>query len=46
MKFSDKLKEARKEKLIALALVLKDEQDLEKFIESISHCPTLEKNRS
>ena len=35
MKFADKIKEARKEKDLALALVLQDEKDFEEFLKAV-----------
>ena len=46
LSFSDKIKEARKEKDLALALVLQDERDLENFINSIALRLLLPKNKS
>ena len=35
LSFSDKIKEARKEKDLALALVLQDEKDFEEFLKAV-----------
>ena len=46
MKFSDKIKEANKEKNLALALMLEDEHDFDEFLKAVEESLILEKNRS
>ena len=46
MKFADKIKEARKEKDLALALVLQDEKDFEEFLKAVQQSHIDGKKRS
>ena len=46
MKFADKIKEANKEKNLALALMLEDEKGFDEFLKAVEESLILEKNRS
>jgi hypothetical protein len=45
LSFSDKLKEAQKEKNLAIALMLKDEHDFDEFLKAVEESLILEKNK-
>jgi len=46
MKFADKIKEARKEKDLALALMLEDEKGFDEFLKAVQQSLIDEKKRS
>lgn len=46
MKFSDKIKEARKEKDLAIALMLEDEKDFDEFLKAVQQSHIDGKKRS
>jgi hypothetical protein len=45
VKFADKIKEAQKEKNLAIALMLKDEHDFDEFLKAVEESLILEKNK-
>ena len=46
LSFSDKIKEARKEKDLALALMLEDEKGFHEFLKAVQQSLIEEKNKS
>lgn len=46
LSFAHKIKEANKEKNLALALMLQDEHDFDEFLKAVEESLILEKNRS
>lgn len=46
MKFADKIKEARKEKDLAIALMLEDEKGFDEFLKAVQQSHIDEKKRS
>ena len=46
MKFADKIKEARKEKDLAIALMLEDEKGFDEFLKAVQKSLIDEKNKS
>jgi hypothetical protein len=46
MKFADKIKEARKEKDLAIALMLEDEKGFDEFLKAVQQSLIDEKKRS
>ena len=46
MKFADKIKEAQKEKNLALALMLEDEKGFDEFLKAVQQSLIDEKKRS
>lgn len=46
MKFADKIKEARKEKDLAIALMLEDEKDFDEFLKAVQQSHIDGKKRS
>ena len=46
MKFADKIKEARKEKDLAIALMLEDEKGFDEFLKAVQQSLIDEKNNS
>ena len=46
MKFADKIKEARKEKDLAIALMLEDERGFDEFLKAVQQSLIVGKNNS
>ena len=46
MKFADKIKEARKEKDLAIALMLEDEKGFDEFLKAVQQSLIVGKNNS
>jgi hypothetical protein len=46
VKFADKIKEAQKEKILALALMLEDEKGFDEFLKAVQQSLIDEKKRS